>query len=64
MADCFSFGSGVKKGIAGERLYRHVRACRSFDGTGEMQKLIIARDMLREHKGGQGGQGPSRKSGG
>jgi acyl-CoA dehydrogenase len=41
-------GLGVLKGMAVERLYRHVRAFRIFDGTSEIQKLIIARDILRE----------------
>jgi acyl-CoA dehydrogenase len=43
-------GLGVVKGMAVERLYRHVRAFRIFDGTSEIQKLIIAKDILREHK--------------
>jgi len=41
-------GLGVLKGMAVERLYRHVRAFRIFDGTSEIQKLIIAKDILRE----------------
>jgi acyl-CoA dehydrogenase len=40
-------GLGVTKGETVERLYRHVRAFRIFDGTSEMQKLIIARNLLR-----------------
>ncbi|RJR32708.1 MAG: acyl-CoA dehydrogenase [Deltaproteobacteria bacterium] len=44
-------GLGVKKGMTVERLYRHVRAFRIFDGTSEIQKLLIARDLLREYKG-------------
>jgi alkylation response protein AidB-like acyl-CoA dehydrogenase len=36
--------------MAVERLYRHVRPFRIFDGTSEIQKLIIARDILREQK--------------
>lgn len=43
-------GLGVLKGMVVERLYRHVRAFRIFDGTSEIQKLIIAKDILREHK--------------
>jgi len=43
-------GLGVRKGMAVERLYRHVRAFRIFDGTSEIQKLIIAKDILREQK--------------
>lgn len=42
-------GLGVLKGMAVERLYRHVRAFRIFDGTSEIQRLIIAKDILREH---------------
>lgn len=43
-------GLGVMKGMVVERLYRHVRAFRIFDGTSEIQKLIIAKDMLRERR--------------
>ena len=42
-------GLGVVKGMVVERLYRHVRAFRIFDGTSEIQKLIIAKDLLREY---------------
>lgn len=42
-------GLGVVKGVVVERLYRHVRAFRIFDGTSEIQKLIIAKDLIREH---------------
>jgi acyl-CoA dehydrogenase len=41
-------GLGVKHGETIERLYRHVRAFRIFDGTSEIQKLIIARGLLAE----------------
>jgi len=47
-------GLGVLRGMAVERLYRHIRAFRIFDGTSEIQRLIIAKDILREqslHKG-------------
>jgi acyl-CoA dehydrogenase len=40
-------GTGVLDGTVVERLYRHVRAFRIFDGTSEIQKLIIARHLLR-----------------
>ena len=39
-------GSGVIEGATVERLYRHVRAFRIFDGTSEIQKLIIAKHLL------------------
>lgn len=42
-------GLGVAQGSVVERLYRHVRGYRIFDGTSEIQKLIIAGDLLKEH---------------
>ena len=41
-------GLGTVRGVTVERLYRHIRAFRIFDGTSEIQRLIIARDLLRE----------------
>jgi acyl-CoA dehydrogenase len=43
-------GHGVLYGTVVERLYRHARAFRIFDGTSEIQQLIIARDLLRPSK--------------
>jgi acyl-CoA dehydrogenase len=43
-------GRGVLRGSAVERLYRHARAFRIFDGTSEIQQLIVARDLLRSQK--------------
>ena len=43
-------GLGVTKGTPVERLFRHARAFRIFDGTTEIQKLIIARDLLRHYQ--------------
>ena len=40
-------GLGTVKGIVVERLYRHIRAFRIFDGTSEIQRMIIARDLIR-----------------
>jgi len=40
-------GLGVLHGTTVERLYRHVRAFRIFDGTSEIQKLVIARHLLK-----------------
>lgn len=40
-------GLGVVRGTAVERLFRHCRAFRIFDGTSEIQRLIIARDLLQ-----------------
>jgi acyl-CoA dehydrogenase len=40
-------GMGVVHGTVVERLYRHVRAFRIFDGTSEIQKLVIAKHLLK-----------------
>ena len=39
-------GLGLVAGSVTERLYRDVRALRIYEGTSEIQKLIIARDLL------------------
>jgi acyl-CoA dehydrogenase len=40
-------GLGVVRGVKVEELYREVRALRIYEGTSEIQKLIIARELLR-----------------
>jgi acyl-CoA dehydrogenase len=40
-------GAGVVRGSTVERLYREVRSLRIYEGTSEIQKLIIARELLR-----------------
>jgi acyl-CoA dehydrogenase len=40
-------GLGVMRGHPVERLYREVRALRIYEGATEVQKLIIAKDLLR-----------------
>jgi alkylation response protein AidB-like acyl-CoA dehydrogenase len=40
-------GSGVVSGAVVERLYREVRALRIYEGTSEIQKLVIAKFLLR-----------------
>jgi acyl-CoA dehydrogenase len=43
-----SFGGlGVTVGQVPERLYREIRALRIYEGTSEIQKLIIGRSLLR-----------------
>ena len=41
-------GLGVMRGHPVERLYREVRALRIYEGATEVQKLIIARELLRK----------------
>ena len=41
-------GSGLIRGEVVERLYRDVRALRIYEGTSEIQKLIIANQLLKE----------------
>jgi acyl-CoA dehydrogenase len=43
-------GAGVMRGSTVERLYREVRALRIYEGTSEIQKLVIARHLLKENK--------------
>ncbi len=40
-------GLGVKKNHPVERLYREVRALRIYEGATEVQKMIIARELLK-----------------
>jgi acyl-CoA dehydrogenase len=44
-------GAGYIAGHAVERLYRDVRLFRIYEGTSQIQQLIIAREMLREAAG-------------
>jgi acyl-CoA dehydrogenase len=39
-------GLGVKRGSVVERLYRDVRALRIYEGTSEIQKLVLAKELL------------------
>jgi len=41
-------GRGVVQGEITERLYRDIRALRIYEGATEVQKLIIARELLNE----------------
>jgi len=43
-------GVGVTKGAVVESLYREIRALRIYEGASEVQRVIIARDLLKEHR--------------
>jgi len=47
-------GSGYIQDYAVERFYRDVRLFRLYEGTSQIQQLVIARNMLRQHQGGTG----------
>jgi acyl-CoA dehydrogenase len=42
-------GRGVVRGVPVEELYREIRALRIYEGTSEVQKLVIAGQVLREN---------------
>jgi len=44
-------GLGVTKGVKVEELYREIRALRIYEGATEVQKIVIARELLRERAG-------------
>src|SRR3954452_8586765 len=46
-------GMGVVSGHPVERLYREIRALRIYEGTSEIQKLILAEQLLKEEAVGK-----------
>ena len=43
-------GLGVTHGVPVESLYREIRALRIYEGASEVQKVVIARHHLSEHR--------------
>jgi len=41
-------GVGVTRGSAVEELYREIRALRIYEGATEVQKIVIARELLKQ----------------
>jgi acyl-CoA dehydrogenase len=44
-------GLGVTRGVPVEELYREIRPLRIYEGASEVQKVVIARQMLAAHAG-------------
>jgi acyl-CoA dehydrogenase len=44
-------GYGVTKGVKVEELYREIRALRIYEGATEVQKIVIARELLKHRPG-------------
>jgi alkylation response protein AidB-like acyl-CoA dehydrogenase len=45
-----SGGRGVVSGNMVERLYREIRSLRIYEGATEVQKLVIARQVMKDHE--------------
>lgn len=46
-------GLGVTKGVKVEELYREIRALRIYEGASEVQKIVIARQVLQSFLRGE-----------
>ena len=56
-------GLGVVKGVKVEELYREIRALRIYEGATEVQKIVIAREVLKASPGGRGRVAPEARTG-
>ena len=45
----------MTKGVKVEELYREIRALRIYEGATEVQKLVIARELLKRSPCARGG---------
>jgi alkylation response protein AidB-like acyl-CoA dehydrogenase len=45
-------GYGYVRDFAAEKLYRDVRVCQIYEGTSDVQKILISRELLRELRAG------------
>jgi acyl-CoA dehydrogenase len=44
-------GAGYLADYGVERFYRDVRLFRLYEGTSQIQQLVIAREMIKAHEG-------------
>ena len=44
-------GDGVRKGVKVEELYRDIRALRIYEGASDVQRVVIARQAIADHRG-------------
>jgi acyl-CoA dehydrogenase len=42
-------GNGIRLGSKPEALYREIRAMRIYEGASEVQKIVIARELMKSH---------------
>ena len=42
-------GNGVRVGVKVEALYREIRALRIYEGATEVQKVVVARELMKSH---------------
>mgnify|MGYP000467524582 FL=1 len=47
-------GTGYMRGVPVERIYREVRLLRLYEGTSEIQRLIIGGGLMKAAKRGNG----------
>ena len=55
-------GLGVTKGVKVEELYRENRALRIYEGATEVQKVVIARELLKMLDTSRSGIGSDKRT--